>query len=166
MVNGQIIEPAYYNTSKATGYKYSAIIPRNREYTLIIRREGKEDLKKVVTSKTFAVSFPEKISKSKPFSLSYTADKIPLEAELSVRIESPTKEPILTNDQYKFGLYLSSKVTGEKIVMDETSVLAQEEKRDFRNLKNGPIMISVGVHFEQPDGLLVISEEQEVEIVD
>lgn len=166
MVNGQIIEPMYYNIGEASGYKYSAIIPRNKEYTLIIRREGKEDLKKVITSKTFAVSLPEKISKSKLFSLSYTADKIPLEAEPNVWLESPTKEPILVNDQYKFGLHLSTKVAGEKIVMDETSVLAQEQKRDFRNLKNGLIILSVGAHFEQPDGILVISKEQEVEVVD
>ena len=166
MVNGQVIKPEYYNTGAATGYKYSAEVPRATEYTLLIKRAGEEDIKRTVTSRNFSVDFPETISKSKSFSLAYMADTVPTEAKPFVVLTSSAKEPILANDKYKFGLDIYTKIENEKIVIDQNSILAQEMQADFKNLKNGPILLYVGAIFTQPEGLFVVGKERQVEIVD
>lgn len=166
MVNGQVIKPEYYDTGVANGYKYSTEVPRATEYTLLIKRAGEEDIKRTVTSRNFSVDFPETISKSKSFSLAYMADTVPTEAEPFVTLTSPAKEPILTNDQYQFGLDIYTKIENEKIVIDQNSALVQEMQADFKNLKNGPLMLYVGAIFTQPEGLFLVGEERRVEIVD
>lgn len=168
-VNGQLIKPQYYNTGMASGYKYSVEIPRAEVYTLVIKRQGEKEIRKVITSRSFSVDFPKTISKSTPFFLTYKADTIPTDGKVSfVDFITLTKEkePILMNKSNQFGASLSTKIENDKIVLDTDSALYKDNMEDWENIKTIPVIMSVGAIFDQPDGKFVRVEERQVEIVD
>ncbi len=166
MVNGQVIDPEYYNSGAASGYNYSAEIPKMESYTLLIKRQKGEEIKKVVSSKYVTITFPETISKSLLFSIPYTTIETNSGFESYVNINSPTKQPILMNDKYQSGLQLSTKTENNTIVLDTDSPYTKKNNEKFTKLKTIPLTLSVGAMFEQPDGGFYLFEDREVKIVD
>ena len=179
-MNGQLIEPQYYNTGQASGYKYSVDLLKAKEYVLVIER-AREEIKKVIIHRDFSPQIPLQISKSTKFRIPYTADRVSADGNAHFKFESSAKEPIMINDVHKFGLHLDADIEDGYVVIGTgglkhdsyltkdphyLSKMKEENREKFKGLKNGKVKLYVIMIFDQQDGTFVAGKEQEVEIVD
>lgn len=167
-LNNQIIESEYFNSGASSGYQYISDIPKAQEYVLIIKRAGKEDVRKSIKTEHFSPSIPAKVSKSVDLIIAYAAVQTPHSEEIdpTVIFSSTIEDPGARGNKGAITVSGSREleISDEEMKIEATKIIIAKE--ELKRLKNGRVNLKVVTLFRQEDGTLVVAAEKAVEIVE
>ena len=163
-VNQQPMEPQYYNNGTAVGYKYILDIKKSDEYILVLKRETGKEMRRVITPVTVTFTLPPTVSKSQGVVVAYKAEPLSAKDHFVIDFSSLNKdvgprvnEDRVITDDYRSALTIEPIVKVDKLIV---------EPSELKIVKMGKVLMKVAGIYYQSEGVFVIADEREVEIVE